>query len=54
MLTHVERARLYRLGGRERDAASELRDAEALDRGVHSPRAAREIELPGRGGARRG
>ncbi|MFD6891250.1 tetratricopeptide repeat protein [Streptomyces sp. NPDC059957] len=51
MLTHVERARLYRLGGREREAAAELRYAEALNRGVHSPRAAREIELLGPGGA---
>ncbi|WP_407841020.1 tetratricopeptide repeat protein [Streptomyces sp. DSM 116496] len=54
MLTHVERARLYRLGGREREAAAALRDAEALNRGVHSPRAAREIELLGPGGARLG
>ncbi|MCX5128540.1 hypothetical protein [Streptomyces sp. NBC_00347] len=53
-LTHVERARLYRLGGREREAAAALRDAEALNRGVHSPRAAREIELLGPGGARLG
>ncbi|MFD5144759.1 tetratricopeptide repeat protein [Streptomyces sp. NPDC058401] len=45
MLTHVERARLYRMGGREREAAAELRYAEALNRGVNSPRAAREIEL---------
>lgn len=51
MLTHVERARLYRLGGHEREAAVELRHAEALNRGVHSPRAAREIELLGQGGA---
>ncbi|MFJ7265555.1 tetratricopeptide repeat protein [Streptomyces sp. NPDC099050] len=49
MLTHVERARLYRLGGREREAAAELRYAEALNRGVHSPRAAREIQLLGAG-----
>lgn len=49
MLTHVERARLYRLGGQEREAAAELRYAEALNRGVHSPRAAREIELLGPG-----
>ncbi|WP_327308749.1 tetratricopeptide repeat protein [Streptomyces sp. NBC_01298] len=49
MLTHVERARLYRLGGREREAAAELRYAEALNRGVHSPRAAREIQLLGPG-----
>lgn len=47
MLTHVERARLYRLGGHEREAAAELRYAQALNRGVHSPRAAREIELLG-------
>ncbi|MFE9561406.1 tetratricopeptide repeat protein [Streptomyces sp. NPDC006487] len=47
MLTHVERARLYRLGGHEPEAAAELRYAEALNRGVHSPRAAREIELLG-------
>ncbi|MFZ3492673.1 tetratricopeptide repeat protein [Streptomyces sp. 5.8] len=51
MLTHVERARLYRLGGHEREAAAELRHAEALNRGVHSPRAAREIELLGPGGS---
>lgn len=49
MLTHVERARLYRLGGQEREAAAELRYAEALNRGVHSPRATREIELLGPG-----
>ncbi|AWZ08667.1 MULTISPECIES: hypothetical protein [unclassified Streptomyces] len=49
MLTHVERARLYRLGGHEREAAAELRRAEALNRGVHSPRATREIELLGQG-----
>lgn len=51
MLTHLERARLYRLGGQEPEAAAELRYAEALNRGVHSPRAAREIELLGPGGA---
>ncbi|MFB6519998.1 tetratricopeptide repeat protein [Streptomyces sp. NPDC056401] len=54
MLTHVERARLYRSGGREREAAAALRYAAALNRGVHSPRAAREIELLGPGGARLG
>ncbi|WP_328296727.1 tetratricopeptide repeat protein [Streptomyces sp. NBC_00435] len=49
MLTHVERARLYRLTGHEREADAELRCAEALNRGVHSPRAGREIELLGPG-----
>ncbi|WP_405496921.1 tetratricopeptide repeat protein [Streptomyces sp. NBC_00096] len=49
MLTHVERARLYRLSGHEREADAELRCAEALNRGVHSPRASREIELLGPG-----
>ncbi|MFD3543810.1 hypothetical protein ACFWUQ_30510, partial [Streptomyces sp. NPDC058662] len=43
-LTHVERARLYRRDGREADAAAELRRARHLNRGVRSPRAAREIE----------
>lgn len=47
VLTHVERARLYRLSGHEREAAAELRCAEALNRGVHSPRATREIALRG-------
>ncbi|MFD3756146.1 hypothetical protein [Streptomyces sp. NPDC058622] len=42
MLTRVERARLYRLAGRAAEAAAELRRAQALNRGVHSPKAARE------------
>ncbi|MGW5851703.1 hypothetical protein ACWFQ8_27785 [Streptomyces sp. NPDC055254] len=46
-LTHVERARLYRLDGREADAAAELRRAQHLNRGVRSPRAGREIERLG-------
>ncbi|CAM5311080.1 hypothetical protein SAVIM338S_00603 [Streptomyces avidinii] len=49
MLTHVERARLYRLSGDEEEAEAELRRAEALNRGVHSPRATREIGLLGPG-----
>ncbi|MCY0954215.1 hypothetical protein [Streptomyces sp. H27-S2] len=43
MLTRVERARVYRLAGRAAEAAAELRRAQALNRGVHSPKAAREI-----------
>lgn len=49
VLTHVERARLYRLSGHAAEAEGELRHAEALNRGVHSPRATREIELLGPG-----
>lgn len=47
MLTHVERARLYRFAGRGAEATAELRRAQALNRGVHSPRATREIARMG-------